>query len=104
MRAWDDEEGRPYHQVIRFQTIAPIRPARMSIGVTTDGSTTPFPIVLATWTPKTKKAMKVKDAAQITAARGESTRVLTMVAIELAASWKPLMKSKPRATRMMSPI
>ena len=37
-------------------------------------------------------------AALITAARGESARVETDVAIELAVSWKPLVKSKKRAT------
>ena len=44
------------------------------------------------------KAMKLKKAAQITAAPGLSTRVETTVAMELAASWKPLMKSNTRAT------
>ncbi len=34
-----------------------------------------------------------------TARRGERTRVETTVAIELAESWKPLMKSKTKATR-----
>src|SRR5580765_7826902 len=104
MSACDDDEGRPYHQVVRFQVIAPIRPARTSIGVTTEGSTTPFPMVLATWTPKTRKATKLKKAAQITAARGESTRVLTIVAIEFAASWEPLLKSNASATAMMNAI
>jgi hypothetical protein len=32
----------------------------------------------------------LKKAAQITAMRGVSTRVDTTVAMELAASWKPL--------------
>jgi hypothetical protein len=32
----------------------------------------------------------LKKAAQITASRGDSTRVDTTVAMELAASWKPL--------------
>jgi hypothetical protein len=42
--------------------------------------------------------MKLKNAAQTTATPGESTRVETTVAIELALSWKPLMKSKSSAT------
>ena len=54
----------------------------------------PLPMVLATFTPPPKAAMKLKNAAQITAISGESTRVETTVAMELAASWKPLMKSK----------
>ena len=41
--------------------------------------------------PKVKAAMKLKKAAQTTAWPGGSTRVETTVAIELAASWKPLM-------------
>jgi hypothetical protein len=32
----------------------------------------------------------LKNAAQATATRGDRTRVDTTVAIELAASWKPL--------------
>ena len=40
----------------------------------------------------------MKKAAQITAALGERTRVETTVAMELAESWKPLMKSKINAT------
>ena len=46
--------------------------------------------------------MKLKNAAQATACVGDSTRVDTTVAIELAASWKPLMKSKISATTTMS--
>ena len=51
----------------------------------------PLPMVCATCSGKTTKAMKLKNAAQTTAARGVSTRVDTTVAIEFAASWKPLM-------------
>src|SRR5258706_7448125 len=42
-------------------------------------------------------ATKLKNAAQRTASFGDMTRVETMVAIEFAASWKPLMTSKIRA-------
>jgi hypothetical protein len=49
-------------------------------------STTPLPTVLATWTPKPKAAMKLKNAAQRTACVGVRTRVETTVAMELAAS------------------
>src|SRR5919198_1458165 len=65
------------------------------------GSTTPLPTVLATSTPKPKAATKLKNAAHTTACSGVSTRVETTVAMELAASWKPLMKSKRRATMTM---
>ena len=42
--------------------------------------------------------MKLKNAAQATAYCGRSTRVETMVAMELAASCRPLRKSKASAT------
>ena len=44
-------------------------------------------------------AAKLNVAAQMTAANGLSTRVPTIVAIAFAESWKPLMKSKTKATR-----
>ena len=62
----------------------------------------PLPMVLATFTPPPNAAMKLKKAAQATARFGDSTRVDTTVAMELAASWKPLMKSKMSATATMS--
>jgi hypothetical protein len=40
----------------------------------------------------------LKNAAQITAKRGDNTRVATIVAIELAASCIPFVKSNARAT------
>src|SRR6516162_4328486 len=46
--------------------------------------------------------MKLKNAAQATAACGLSTRVETTVATELAASWKPLRKSNASAKRISS--
>ena len=59
----------------------------------------PLPMVLATAVPSRNAATKLKKAAQATASLGESTRVETTVAMLLAASWKPLRKSKQRATR-----
>ena len=58
----------------------------------------PLPIVLATAVPTTNAAAKLNTAAHTTATPGESTRVETTVAIELALSWNPLMKSKTSAT------
>src|SRR5688572_16955382 len=57
-------------------------------------------IVLATFVPKMNAAMKLKNAAHATACVGVRTRVATTVAIELAASWKPLRKSKTNAMKM----
>src|SRR5947208_5634522 len=107
--ACDEEEGRPHHQVRRFQRMAPTSAAKMTvstIAVPCDLSIsnwiTPLPMVLATFTPPPNAAMKLKKAAQATARFGDSTRVDTTVAIELAASWKPLMKSKMSATATMT--
>src|ERR1700687_3411328 len=51
--------------------------------------------------PKNRNAMKLKNAAHRIAQCGRIAPVETMVAIELAASWKPFMKSNAsaRATR-----
>jgi hypothetical protein len=50
--------------------------------------------------PKEEGSDKVEKAAQRTAWSGDRTRVVTTVATELAASWKPLKKSNRRATAM----
>ena len=77
--------------MIRSHTIAPIRPAKITANVTMLMSTRPEPTVFATAVPNVKAATKLKNAAQMTALPGDSTRVETTVAIEFAASWKPLM-------------
>jgi len=74
----------------------------MTMESTTLGSTTPLLIVLATAVVNTNAATKLKNAAQATAKRGESTRVETTVAMEFAASWNPLMKSNASATRTIA--
>src|SRR3954465_1795782 len=58
----------------------------------------PLPTVVATLKWKMKRAAKLKNAAMRTAWWGFSTRVETTVAIELAASWNPFMKSNASAT------
>jgi|SRR5690242_11785756 len=103
MSAWDDDDGSPAYHVMTFQAMAPSSPASTTVASTILMSTKPLPIVLATAVPNTKTAMKLKHPAQITAAVGESTRVDTTVAMELAASWNPLLKSKINATRMIAP-
>src|SRR4051812_12428404 len=91
-------EGMPNPQVTRFQTMAPIRAAKMTRSSIMAGSMIPVPMVLATCRPNTAKAMKLKEAAHSTAYCGRSTLVDTMVAIELAASCNPLRKSNSSAT------
>jgi hypothetical protein len=81
--------------------IAPRSPARITFGSTILMSINPLPIAFATAVPTANAATKLKKAAQNTAFPGLRTRVETTVAIELALSWKPLMKSKTSATATM---
>src|SRR2546429_3964772 len=96
--ACDDEVGRPRYHVIRSHAMAPIRPQNTTDRLSTSGFTTSLAIVAATFVPNTRNAMKLKKAAHSTARTGVRTRVATTVAIEFAASWKPLKKSNARAT------
>ncbi len=66
--------------------MAPTKAAKITAKVTTRMSTRPEPIVLATAVPNANAATKLKNAAQMTALPGDSTRVDTTVAMELAAS------------------
>src|SRR5690348_14923215 len=102
MSACEELEGRPKTQVIRFQMIAPSRPPRTTFASTIETSIIPFPMVLATAVPTVKSAAKLKVAAQSTAVNGFRTRVPTIVAIEFAESWNPLMKSKMNAMMMIA--
>ena len=97
MSAWLELDGRPRNHVIRFHVIAPTRPARTTLSVIASGLTMPFAIVAATFS-ETKAPTKFMTAATMTATRGDMARVDTLVAIELAVSWKPFVKSKKRAT------
>jgi hypothetical protein len=90
----EELEGKPYHHVRRFQVIAATNAAAITVRLITSGLITPFPIVAATFKGKIRNAMKLKKAAIPTAATGERTFVETTVAIELAESWKPFIKSK----------
>src|SRR5207244_5779018 len=104
MRAGEELDGSPERQVIMSQRKAATSAAKITAWSTASGATIPFPTVVATATPKPKAATKLKNAAHATAMRGVSTRVETTVAIEFAASWKPFMKSKARATRIKRTI
>src|SRR4028119_1815713 len=81
--------------------MAPTSAAHIRLGSTIFGSTNPVATALATAVPP-RIAPKLKTAAQMTAATGDSTRVPTMVAIEFAESWKPLMKSNTKAIRTIA--
>src|SRR5512139_572025 len=90
IRACDELEGMPYHQVSRFQKIADRSAAATMPLVTICGSTMPLPMVLATAVLMNAPA-KLRAAESRMAVRGESTRVETTVAIAFAESCIPLM-------------
>ena len=94
--AWLELEGMPSSQVSRFQMIAPVSPAKTIAGVTSESSTMPEEIVLAT-SVDMNAPTTLRTAASATATRGRSAPVATEVAIALALSWNPLVKSKARA-------
>src|SRR5690349_21078614 len=95
--ACDDEDGMPNHQVIRFHVMAPMRPAKIAVGVTTPASTIPLATVAAT-VIEMKAPTKLRIAATPTATFGFSAPVAMVVAIALAVSWKPFVKSNTSAT------
>jgi hypothetical protein len=101
IKAWEELLGRPKYQVMRFQETAPRSPHRITVGVTEEISIIPLPMVAATVVPNTRKAIKLKNAAQTTASLGDKTRVETIVDMELAASCIPLVKSKANAMIIM---
>lgn len=82
----DELDGKPNHQVIKFQIIAAISADAITERLITFGSMIPLPMVVATFKLKIAKARKLNAAAKTTAAVGESTRVETMVAMEFAES------------------
>jgi hypothetical protein len=84
--ACEELVGSPKYHVIIFQQHAPASAPKIILLSTIVISIIPLPIVLATCSPKKRNAIKLKNAAQITARRGVSTLVDTIVAIELAES------------------
>ena len=106
--ACEELDGRPKYQVTRFQAIAPIRPAKTTVGVTTAESTTSLATVAATEI-EMKAPTKLSSEATPIATCGRAAPVEIEVATTLAVSWKPLVKSKASAvpttmTRMTSEL
>src|SRR5256885_9155148 len=97
MRACEELEGRPNHQVSRFQAMAPSNAARTVRVLIRSEATMSLPTVFATAVVTNAPARFAADATS-TAIRGVSARVETEVATALAVSWNPLVKSKPSAT------
>ena len=103
--ACEELDGRPLSQVIMFQRMAPIRPAKMMSGVIWTPSEPslmmPPDTVLATSVER-KAPTRFSTAARATAVFGLMAPVAMGVAIALAVSWKPLVKSKNSASAMTS--
>src|SRR5580698_5551085 len=95
IRVWEELDGMPSHQVSRFQPMAAISPEKMTGKVIKSRPTKCAMVLPILNSPmkyrKMKKAAKLKMAAHNTAWKGVSTLVETIVAIEMAASWNPLM-------------
>src|SRR6202047_1554238 len=100
IRACELLEGSPSHHVKRFQQSPPINAPNITAASITSSATIPVPTVSATCSPKKRKATKLKNAAQITAYCGRSTRVEKTVDTELAASCSPLRASNVSAIAM----
>src|SRR3989304_5789180 len=81
--------------------MAASRADRTTAWVTGGGSTISLPIVVATCV-ETSAPTKFSPAAMRIASRIERARVEMQVAIALAVSWKPLMKSNTSAATMTS--
>src|SRR5205085_5883583 len=100
MRACVEELGKPRRHVIRFHAMAPTRAAPTRVSVTLSVTTMPLPTVAATCVVRNAPA-RLSAAESRTAVRGLSARVETEVAMALAVSWKPLVKSNASATAIM---
>ena len=94
--AWDELEGMPKYQVMRFQETAPISAASTTSWDTTPVSTMPLPSVAAT-SVEMSAPTTFATAAIPRATPGRRARVEMDVAMAFAESWNPLVKSKRRA-------
>src|SRR5918997_1813249 len=94
--ACDELDGSPSSQVNRFHTIAPTRPAKITTGSMSASSTSPPEIVFATWIDR-NAPITFRTPASATAVLGRKAPVAIDVAIALAVSWKPFVKSKTNA-------
>src|SRR6476660_167335 len=97
--ACEDDDGSPSSQVVRFHRMAPTRPPKMIAGVILASSTSPPEMVLAT-AVEMNAPTRFSTPEMATATFGRNAPVAMEVAIALAVSWKPLVKSKMRAVMM----
>ena len=108
--ACEELDGRPSSHVSMFQVMAPMRPAKMSAGNWSpeiwSSRMMPPEMVFATSVDRNAPT-RLRIAASATAVFGFSAPVAMGVAIALAVSWKPFVKSKNSAramTRMMTSV
>ena len=94
--ACEELDGMPNSQVSRFQMIPPASPAATTVSVTSSLSTRPLAIVAATARDRNAPT-KFSRPEMATAIFGGSAPVAIDVAMAFPVSWKPLVKSKPRA-------
>src|SRR5215475_12507465 len=92
IRACDELDGSPAYHVMTFHRIAPIKAANTTCSVITVESTMPFAIVVATAIERNAPAA-FSTADSNTARRGDIAPVVMAVAIALAVSWNPFVKS-----------
>src|SRR3954447_25140748 len=85
IKACEELDGRPKYQVIRFQKIAPIKPAKTTVGVIAEADTMPWATVAATFS-ETNAPTKLRTDAKPTASFGDIARVEIDVATTLAVS------------------
>ena len=85
IRACEELEGSPNHQVRRFQAIAPNSAARMVLVLIRSAATMPVPTVVATAVVANAPTRFATEATS-TASRGGSARVDTEVATAFAVS------------------
>src|SRR6266576_4261922 len=103
-KAWVELLGSPRYQVIRFQAIAPIKAAMMTTRPTLKATILAMVFDTFAWKKTTviTAPARLRTAEIRTASRGDTARVDTDVAMALAVSWKPLVKSNPTAIRMVA--
>src|SRR5919107_535260 len=103
--AWEELEGRPARQVMRFHVMAPNSTATSIESATPPAGATRLPTVSATSACSncvvTTAPMRLRTAENATAIRGDIARVPTAVPIAFAVSWKPLVKSNRSATAIV---
>lgn len=100
--AWEELDGRPSSQVSRFQRMAPTSAAKITSVVMPCSLMIPPEIVLATSTDRNAPT-RLSTADMATAVFGLRAPVEMVVAIALAVSWKPFVKSNTRAVMITIP-